>query len=69
MDKLNGLRYKLHETADEMVDTLPDPCSWRLTMLYLVELLDSKTDDQMAFESMLTQLREDLSIRLEGGHW
>jgi hypothetical protein len=60
MEKLQSL---LTEMAANIAAENSDPGAWRLA------LLESKTKNRMAYESMLSNLCDDLANRLEYSRW
>lgn len=69
MEDFNDLQSLLDRTAQDIAGLTHDPGEWRGSVLYLMKLLESKSQDRQAFEAMLANLCEDLAIRVDGARW
>jgi hypothetical protein len=69
VQNFDSLRETLNGIANDIASAQSDPETWRFSLLYLVEILESKAQDPINFESMLANLCDDLAVRVEIGRW
>jgi hypothetical protein len=69
MSKIDLLRDTLSGAAQDIAGASSHPDTWRASVLYLLEMLESEAPNRHDFESMLSNLCDDLAIRLEDGRW
>lgn len=69
MSNSENLREEMNHAAQSIAGASPNADVWRASLISLLEALESKAQDRAAFESMLSNLCDDLAFRLEEGRW
>ena len=65
MNSIDELQTVLDDTAQDIAQVVPNPGDWSKLIIYFFEELEDKTEDRLAFNAMLHNLRGYLSERLE----
>lgn len=62
----------IEDTANEIADAESSPEDWASWITYLLESLQEQAEKDIKstdYETMLVTLRDDLTIRIDGGRW
>ena len=60
------LRASMEESADKIARFMPEPKNWGSWIVFLIETLETHTDDRMAFNEMLSSVHDYLTAHIEG---
>lgn len=69
MSELDELKTLIDDLTDDLVGLEPDPESWARWVVYLLEVLESKTQDPAERESFIRAVMDACDGRLEWGRW
>lgn len=69
MEANDEFHYIFNQVAQDIVGLTDDPFAWRAGVLSLIKILEGKTRDRQAFESMLANLCDDLAMRVDAARW